>query len=201
MTSGRGMGLAIVSEKIKDLAGSMKINSKPNIGTKIILNVPFTRAILKAQLITIGGDLFAIPLENIKQIYYFDRKLVEYVKGDEFYRIKSKLVPIIKLSSYFGLNHAGSTNKADSADAKAKIAIWCQKDDKNSAILIADGINQQMEIVVKPFRSKFSHLKGISGVTITGDGSICLILDILDMLTLKIQDTQEVLVAESVQES
>ncbi|MDD1779301.1 MAG: chemotaxis protein CheW [Candidatus Helarchaeota archaeon] len=198
MTSGRGMGLAIVVDKIIELSGALMIDSKPGLGMKTTLTVPFTRAILRAQLIKVAGDLFAIPLENINQIYFFDNKLIEYVKGVEFYRIESKLVPIIRLDKQFDLNSPVSEEKV--LNNESKIALWCKKDEEKSAVLIADNVIQQLEIVVKPFRSKYSRLKGISGVTITGDGAICLIIDILELLSGQNRNVQENLISESIQD-
>ena len=180
MTSGRGMGLAIVAEKIKELGGQIRFESTKNVGTKFVLNVPFTRAILKAQLVEISGDLFAIPIENLKQIYFFDNKLIEYVKGREFYRINSKLIPVTYLNKYFDLKKANIDD--EDITRGSKIALLCGNGDANSLILVVEQIQQQMEIVIKPFRSKYSNLKGISGVSITGDGAICLLLDITEIM-------------------
>ncbi len=188
LVSGRGMGLAIVSEKIKELGGTLEIYSERNIGTTFRLTVPFTRAILKAQLLKIGGDLFAIPIEYIKQIYFFNRELVEYVKGEEYYRIDQKLIPIVRLDEY--LNYI-IKDKDGSGNSKTSIAIWCQRDDKSSALFIVNEILQQMELVIKPFRSRFSEFQEILGVSITGDGSICLIIDILNMISSLTRGTSD----------
>lgn len=196
LTSGRGMGLAIFQNKIRELSGSFKIESKPNKGTKITLNVPFTRAILKAQLIEVADDLFAIPLSNIKQIFQFNLKSIEYVKGKEFYQIHSKLIPVIRLNELFNIKTMDENTS--NADTGSKVAIWAIRDGNNSAMLIADNVRQQMEIVVKPFRSLYSTVKGISGVTITGDGSICLVLDILELIESKVNDANESIFAESI---
>ncbi|MGV9172014.1 MAG: ATP-binding protein, partial [Promethearchaeia archaeon] len=96
LISGRGMGLAIVAEKIKELGGELDLLTEKGEGTTFRLTVPFSRAILKAQLFKIAGDLYAIPIENINQIYFFKRESVEYVKGEEYYRIEEDLIPIIK---------------------------------------------------------------------------------------------------------
>ncbi|KKK62321.1 hypothetical protein LCGC14_3005500, partial [marine sediment metagenome] len=100
MISGRGMGLAIVAEKIKELGGEFSIQSQKDIGTKFTLVVPFTRAILRAQLFKVSEDLFAIPTENIKRIYFFDQNNVEFIEGEQFYRLNSKNIPIVYLDEY-----------------------------------------------------------------------------------------------------
>ncbi|MFX0006831.1 MAG: chemotaxis protein CheA [Candidatus Hermodarchaeota archaeon] len=175
--SGRGMGLAIVAEKIKELGGDFDIQSKLGVGTKFTLMVPFTRAILRSQLIQIGDDLFAIPTENIKQIYFFNPNQVEYVDGQQLYRIDSKLLPIIYLDEYLSMVENSIEN------SHKRIAIWCQKDEDSSAVFIADKQLQQLDVVVKPFKSNYSDARDILGSTITGDGSICLIIDVLSIIS------------------
>ncbi|MBD3228613.1 MAG: hypothetical protein GF329_10545 [Candidatus Lokiarchaeota archaeon] len=195
MISGRGMGLAIVSEKIKELGGEMSLESRKDRGTIFTLSVPFSRAILKAQLMKIAGDLYAIPIENITQIYFFKKELIEYIKGEEYYRLNSRLIPIIRLRKYLDIQalrletgeqdteNGIKDQRQDIKNNKDKIAILCNKGQKNAAIFIVDEILHQMDIVIKPFRSKFSSFQEILGVSITGDGSICLIIDVLNIIT------------------
>ncbi len=183
LISGRGMGLAIVAQKIEELGGSLSLYSEKDVGTTFTLVVPFTRAILKAQLMKVGNDLFAIPIENIKQIYFFDRSLIEYVKGVEYYRLNAKLIPIIWLNKY--LEFLVQSSDQTEANSSAKIAILCEKDEENSALFVVDEILQQMEIVMKPFRTRFSRFQEILGTSITGDGTICLILDVLNIISSK----------------
>ncbi|MFW9939965.1 MAG: ATP-binding protein [Candidatus Thorarchaeota archaeon] len=175
--SGRGMGLAIVAEKIKELGGDFLIESQKEAGTKFTLVVPFTRAILRAQLIQVSNDLFAIPTENIKQIYFFNQNKVEYVEGKQYYKIDSNLIPVIYLDQHLRMVDLTDTN------SHKQIAIWCQKDEENSAILVADKQLQQLDVVVKPFTSSYSDSRDILGSTITGEGSICLILDALNIIS------------------
>jgi len=180
--SGRGMGLAIVAEKIKELGGDFIIQSQKDVGTIFTINVPFTRAILRAQLIQIADELFAIPTENIKQIYFFNLNQVEYADGQQFYKIGSKLFPIVHLNEHLNMVDKATTN------SHKKIAIWCQKDEKSSAVLIADKQLQQLDVVVKPFKSNYSDSRDILGSTITGDGSICLIIDVLSIISSQLNE-------------
>ena len=177
--SGRGMGMAIVAERIKELGGDFSIYSEKDIGTKFTLIVPFTRAILRAQLIQIADDLFAIPTENIKQIYFFNPNLVEYIDGEQYYKIGTKKIPIIYLEEHLEMVEKSTTN------SHKRIAVWCQRDEDNSAVFIGDKQLQQLDIVVKPFKSNYSDSRDILGSTITGDGAICLIIDVLSIISSK----------------
>lgn len=175
--SGRGMGLAIVAEKIKELGGDFFIESQKDMGTKFTMVVPFTKAILRAQLIQVSKDLFAIPTENIKQIYFFNQNKVEYVEGKQYYKVEAKLIPVIYLDQHLRMVDLIDTN------SYKRIAVWCQKDEDNSAIFVADKQLQQLDVVVKPFTSSYSDSRDILGSTITGEGSICLILDVLNIIS------------------
>lgn len=184
--SGRGMGLAIVDEKVEDLGGSVEVRTKEGKGTEFILDVPFTRAILKAQLFKVGGDLFAIPIENINQIYFFNRENIDYVKGIKHYQVESDLVPAIHLDEYLDINNSKGKNELgmeESTTLSNKVAIWCKKDENNSVVLIVDKILQQMEIVIKPFKSRFSKFRSILGVSITGEGKICMVIDVMNLIS------------------
>ncbi len=180
--SGRGMGLAIVAEKIKELGGDLNIQSQKNVGTKFTVDVPFTRAILRAQLIQIADDLFAIPTENIKQIYFYNPNQIEYIEGEQYYKINSKSLPLIHLNEHLNMVDKSTTN------SHKKIAIWCQKDEENSAVFIADKQLQQLDVVVKPFKSNYSDSRDILGSTITGEGVICLIIDVLSIISSKLNE-------------
>ncbi|MFX1427029.1 MAG: chemotaxis protein CheW, partial [Promethearchaeota archaeon] len=169
-------------EKIKELGGDFLIESQENIGTKFTVVVPFTRAILRAQLIQVSQDLFAIPTENIKQIYFFNQNKVEYVEGKQYYKIDSKLVPLVNLDQHLRMVELNDDN------SHKRVAIWCQKDEEHSAILVADKQLQQLDIVVKPFTSGYSDSRDILGSTITGEGSICLILDVLNIISTQSSD-------------
>jgi two-component system chemotaxis sensor kinase CheA len=183
LISGRGMGLAIAVEKIKDLGGSLRIRSEKDAGTTFTLIVPFSRAILKAQLLHIAGELFAIPIEYIETIFQFKQEKVEYVDNTLYYKHNSKLIPAIQLEQYFQFTDA--TNEDLRLHSKSKVAILCKKDDMNSAIFIVDDLMQQTDIVVKPFKSNYSDSRDILGSTILDDGSVCLILDVLTIITSK----------------
>lgn len=186
MLSGRGMGLAIVDERLKKLGGSFQILTEKGVGTKFTVVVPFSRAIIKAQLLKVAGDLFAIPTENIKQIYFYSPESVEYVDEVKFYKINSSLLPIVRLDKLLKLTSNGKVKK----NSHTKLAILCQKDEDSSAILIADELLEQFDAVVKPFQSEFSITNHISGSTILSDGSICLILDVFNIINSKLNELQ-----------
>ena len=105
--------------------------------------------------------------------------MVEYIEGEQYYKIGSKKIPIIYLKEHLDMVEKSTTN------SHKRIAVWCQRDEDNSAVFIADKQLQQLDIVVKPFKSSFSDSRDILGSTITGEGSICLIIDVLSIISSK----------------
>ena len=179
--SGRGMGLAIVTDKLKQLNGTLQIYSEKDVGTKFTLTVPFTRAILKAQLIKVANELFAIPIENIVKIYSFNQESVEHADGMEYYNLDSNLIPVIHLNQY--LKFYTQDHSHSDSNSNSKIGILCKKDYANSAMFVVDNLESQLDVVVKPFKSNFSDSRDILGSTVLGDGSICLLLDVLTIIS------------------
>jgi two-component system chemotaxis sensor kinase CheA len=186
--SGRGLGLAIVADKLKELGGLLNIYSEKDKGTKFSLIVPFTRAIFKAQLVKVANDLFAIPIENIEQIYFFNQGLVEIQNGNEFYKSNNQLIPIFRLDQI--LNIRIHENEDSGNNSHSKIAILCKNEMENYAIFVVDDISQQLDIVVKPFKSNYSDSRDILGSTILGDGTICLVIDVLRILSSRLDIIQ-----------
>ena len=184
--SGRGMGLAIVDEKIKKLGGSFQIFTEKNIGTKFTIIVPFTRAIIKTQLLKVAGDIFAIPTENIKQIYIYRPDSVELVDGIKYYKANSNVYPIIRLDKLLNLNNHGKENIYK--NSQTKLAVLCKRDEDTLSILVAEELLEQIDAVVKPFKSDFSISNYITGSTILSDGSICLILDVFNIINSKLNE-------------
>ncbi|MFX1311414.1 MAG: chemotaxis protein CheW, partial [Promethearchaeota archaeon] len=79
---------------------------------------------------------------------------------------------------------------ANTINSHKKIAVLCQKDFNSSAVLVADKQLQQLDLVVKPFKSNYSDSRSILGSAITGDGSICLILDVLNIISSKMLESE-----------
>ncbi|TFG07902.1 MAG: chemotaxis protein CheA [Promethearchaeota archaeon] len=186
--SGRGMGMAIVAEKLKELGGKLEIYTEKDKGSKFVVIVPFTKAIMKAQLMKIADDLFAIPTENIEQIYFFDHSAKEYINNELFYRINSHLVPVVELDKR--LNLIKENDNKLGGNSTRKIAILCKNEDKNASLFIVDEVLQQMDIIVKPFSSSYSESQDLMGSTVLGDGSICLVIDAIKIISSNQNENQ-----------
>ncbi|MCM8801407.1 MAG: chemotaxis protein CheA [Candidatus Omnitrophica bacterium] len=176
--SGRGVGLDVVKSKIDSLGGRLDFESQPNKGTKFILALPLTLAIIKAMLVKVRDEIFAIPLMNIRETIKLDREQIKFLQNFEVIRVRDEIIPLIRLDKEFGLlSHEEEFTKSTNGKISVVIVEYGQK----SLGLTVNQILGEQDIVVKPLTSFIKKTKGIAGATVLGDGKVALILDIMSL--------------------
>ncbi|SDK46123.1 chemotaxis protein CheA [Natronincola ferrireducens] len=167
--SGRGVGLDVVKTKIEALGGVVEVNSNLGKGSKFVIRLPLTLAIIQALLVITGDEKYAIPLNNIKEITTIDVKNIRKVQDNEVILFRNSTLPILRLSNLL--------NIPNSQEDKEEITVVIvRKGDKIVGIVVDELIGQQ-EIVIKSLGKFLSNIKGIAGATILGNGSVALIID------------------------
>lgn len=167
--SGRGVGLDVVKSKIEAINGSIEMDSEVNKGTRFIIRIPLTLAIIQALLVKLGDETYAIPLSSITEITSITKNDVRNIQGQEIFLYRGKTIPIVKLNELMEIE---STNILDE-----HVIVVVRKGEKQAGLLVDELIGQQ-EIVIKPLGKYLSNIKYLSGATILGNGSISLILDV-----------------------
>ncbi|MBU5437685.1 chemotaxis protein CheA [Tissierella sp. MSJ-40] len=171
--SGRGVGLDVVKSKIESINGTIEVESEPYKGTKFIIRIPLTLAIIQALLVKLDEEIFAIPLSSINEITNVDSSNIRDIQGQEIVLYRGKTLPIIRLNEILG------TKPRD--DNEELIVVIVRKGDKQAG-LIVDNLLGQQEIVIKSLGKYLSGVKYLSGATILGNGNISLILDINSLI-------------------
>ena len=178
--SGRGVGMDVVKKNIEKVGGSISISSTKNVGTTFTIKIPLTLAIVDGMNVSVGDTTFTLPITSIKQSFKItDPKQVLYdTDGSEMILLRGDCYPIIRLHEHFAI----PTEKTDFMDG-----IMIQVESGNSiACLFADELLGEYQVVVKPFPAFFNKYsikeQGLSGCSILGDGSICLILDVSNLM-------------------
>jgi len=172
--SGRGVGMDVVNNEIKQLGGVLLIDSSRGKGTSFRINLPFTLAINQALLVQTGDELFAVPLTSIEGI-------VRIASGELATRYDEKN-PVIEYAAYdYDLKHlntllGGSQPTFDSPEIKYPVLLV--HSGGHRLALQVEGLLGSREIVVKSVGPQISKVRGISGATILGDGRVVLILDV-----------------------
>lgn len=173
--SGRGVGMDVVIKDIQAIGGRLDIDSQLGYGSEMTLVIPLTLAIINGIVVQVGVSSFVLETSSVKEFLRFSKDaLVEEPSGDEFIVIRGECFPFIRLNQRFRL----SDSKEDNDDG---IIVVLEHEGKQICVLI-DKLLQEQEIVVKPIPSYIKKVKGLSGCTQLGDGSIALIIDIAGLI-------------------
>lgn len=173
--SGRGVGMDVVKTKINQLNGSIQINSKIGEGTRITIKVPLTLAIMPTLMIMLESQTFALPLVSVNEIFHMDLTKRNVVDGQECIGIRDKAVPIFHLKHW--LIKSQNNYIIPKEGHVVIVSVGTQR-----VGFVVDQLVGQEEVVIKPLGTLLQGTPGMAGATITGDGTIALILDVPSML-------------------
>ncbi|MCY3413642.1 MAG: chemotaxis protein CheA [Candidatus Heimdallarchaeota archaeon] len=183
--AGRGVGMPIVKETIEEINGNIQIRTKKGMGTKFIIRIPQTLAIIDALIVTIGNQLFAIPLLNVEKIFSIRDPSIEMRENSQYLNWEGYNVRIVNLTDVLkreGLTGDPVVEEEDSRALKLKrrsrekIILW-ERAGRRVALKVTN-ILEQREIVTKQLDEVYSvRAEGFLGATILGYDEVALILD------------------------
>ncbi len=169
--SGRGVGMDVVKTRITQLNGAVEIDSTLGKGSRLSIKLPLTLAIMPTLMVELGGQVFALPLANVNEIFDMESANRSTVDGKEVVIIREKAVPLVRLRRWLVNGHATTPESFDNGFVVVSTIgnqhIGC----------VVDQLVGQEEVVIKPLGAMLQGTKGVSGATITGNGGIALILD------------------------
>lgn len=172
--SGRGVGLDVVTNKIQSLNGTVELQSKPGAGSRFIIKLPLTLAIIQALLIQLGRrEVYALPLENIEEIIKVTQDALKSLQRAEYLLFRGQVIPVIRLGTLFSTPDAGGEQE--------ELDVVVVKSGGRRLGLVVDQLLGQQEIVIKSLDSLLADVRGFAGATILGDGKVALILDVLSL--------------------
>jgi two-component system chemotaxis sensor kinase CheA len=172
--SGRGVGMDVVKTKISQLNGSINIYSTKGQGSKIVIKVPLTLAIMPTLMVMLGNQAFAFPLVNVNEIFHLDLSNTNVVDGQEVVIVRDKALPLFYLKRWLVRSAAHEEQREGHV---VILTVGTQR-----IGFVVDQLVGQEEVVIKPLGKMLQGTPGMSGATITGDGRIALILDVPSML-------------------
>ncbi|AZF01149.1 Signal transduction histidine kinase CheA [Pseudomonas orientalis] len=172
--SGRGVGMDVVKTKISQLNGSINIYSTKGQGSKIVIKVPLTLAIMPTLMVMLGNQAFAFPLVNVNEIFHLDLSRTNVVDGQEVVIVRDKALPLFYLKRWLV---ASAKHEEQREGHVVILSVGTQR-----IGFVVDQLVGQEEVVIKPLGKMLQGTPGMSGATITGDGRIALILDVPSML-------------------
>lgn len=172
--SGRGVGMDVVKTRIAQMNGTVEIDSHLGRGSKIIIKLPLTLAILPTLMVVLGDQPFALPLASVVEIFNLDLSRTNTVDGQLTIRVRNRALPLFYLRKWlvqsqaatqsYGKEHPGHVVVVNVSGVQVGLVVDC--------------LVGQEEVVIKPLGALLQGLDGMAGATITGDGKIALILDV-----------------------
>jgi two-component system chemotaxis sensor kinase CheA len=169
--SGRGVGLDVVLKSIERLNGLVQVETVPGVGSKFIIELPLTLAIISALMVEVSGRVYAVPLGSVVESVKFTPADVQTISGHETLRMRDEIVPLLRLATLFDL---------EPAPPGRQYAVVLGRGDRRLG-LVVDRLQGQQEVVIKALDVNVAGAVAgmpMAGATIMGDGSVVLILDV-----------------------
>ena len=174
--SGRGVGMDVVKTKITQLNGTLNIDSVQGSGSKIMIKVPLTLAIMPTLMVMLEDQAFAFPLVSVNEIFHLDLTKTNVVDGQEVVVVRDKAIPLFHLKHWL----VDDIKEKESSEKEGHVVVVSVGTKRVG--FVVDQLIGQEEVVIKPLGKMLQGTPGMAGATITGDGRIALILDVPSML-------------------
>jgi two-component system chemotaxis sensor kinase CheA len=167
--SGRGVGMDVVRRNIQALGGEVQLESNAGAGTRVLIRLPLTLAILDGMTVSVAGETLILPLAYVLEALQPQADDIRTMAGEgRVLRVRGEYLPILSLSEHYG--YSGRTN----ADP---LVVVVEGDGQKIALEVDELVGQQ-QVVVKNIENNYRRIAGVSGATILGDGRVALIVDI-----------------------
>ncbi len=170
--SGRGVGMDVVHSEVKQLGGTITVDTRRGQGTTFIIRLPLTLSIAQALMLRAGEQMFAIPISavvNILEVPLEDLKSI-HVGTKPLLNWQDQVYPFMNLAVRLGINPQPASNR--------KVPVLLARSGGRQVAIQVDGLAGTREIVIKPLGAQLAGIEGLAGATILGDGSVVLILDV-----------------------
>lgn len=166
--AGRGVGMAVVQSAVRELGGTITLDTVAGEGTRFLIELPLTLAIADAIVATVGGQTFAVPQASVREVIDVSESLVRALENNEIIPYRGGVLPLLRLSRLFGLP----------AQPGRTLHTFVVGAGNGSVGVAVDRILTQREIVVRSMTDPLIKSEGITGATDLGDGRVVLILDL-----------------------
>ncbi|MCI4663439.1 MAG: chemotaxis protein CheA [Neomegalonema sp.] len=174
--SGRGVGMDVVKKKVQALGGRVVVSSVPGKGTKFVITLPLTLAVLDGMTVGVGNERFILPLSSVVEAVKLDESNIDILPGEvRVMRYRGEWLPMICLELALNMETARSA---------ADLVVVVETETDGRVAIIVDELLGQRQVVLKSLEANFRRVDGVSGATILGDGRVALILDIPSLQAL-----------------
>ena len=173
--SGRGVGMDVVRRNVKELGGKIEIASELGKGSRFIITLPLTLAIVDGQSVSVGTETYIVPLTSIIESLQLQSQNVSRLSGSgEVFSFRGDYLPIVRLHEVFGVKPRASA-------LHEGLIVVAEGDGRRIGLFVDELLGQQ-QVVIKSMETNYGPIDGVAGATILGDGSVALILDLTGLI-------------------
>jgi two-component system chemotaxis sensor kinase CheA len=180
--SGRGVGLDVVRRSIEKLNGTVTVTSEKGKGTKFIIKLPLTLAIIQGLLVRVGSEIYSIPITSVIESLRIKPEEIRRIDNYEVFNIRNDVVSLLRLNRLFGIK------SEENSDYHFIVIVGTAE--KKMGFMV-DSLIGEEDVVIKPLRDQYTNSPGIAGASILGDGSVSLIIDVSQLLELGLRKELE----------
>lgn len=177
--SGRGVGMDVVRNNIEKIGGIIEFQSTEGVGSRFVIKIPLTLAIVSALIVECAGERFAMPQNSVIELVRISRtsaKGLEEINGRPVYRLRDRLLPLVSLAEILDLPRSERVSEEVNGGGESTYVVVSRVGTFVFGIIV-DKVFDTEEIVVKPVSRMIRHIPSFSGTTILGDGRVIMILD------------------------
>lgn len=169
--SGRGVGMDVVKKNVQSMGGMVQIESEAGVGSRFIIRLPLTLAIIEGMVVQVGKEVYILPITSIVESLRPKADEIKTVMGKgELVNMRGEYLPVIRLYELLGIH-------SDVTDLTKGVLTVIESEGGRVAVLVDELLGQQ-QVVIKSVESNFRKVRGIAGATILGDGNVAFILDV-----------------------
>jgi two-component system chemotaxis sensor kinase CheA len=177
-TSGRGVGMDVVKRNIEKINGSLIVDTRQDVGTRMRIKIPLTLAIIPALMIRCGGSHITVPLSAVQETFRLDQGEIFTVDGSEMMHLHDEPLSLVRLTDLLNMPALAT----DKSDGRFFVVVVNAANGRTG--FIVDQLLGRQEVVIKPLEDYLQENSGFSGATILGDGSISLILNVDELVIM-----------------
>ncbi len=173
--SGRGVGMDVVRRNVKELGGKIELRTERGKGSRFVITLPLTLAIVDGQSVAVGSETYIVPLISIVESMQLKTSNVSRLSGrGEVFSFRGDYLPIIRLHDLYGV-------EPRTRNLHEGLVVVAEGEGRRVGLFVDDLLGQQ-QVVIKSLEANYGHVEGVSGATILGDGSVALILDVPEII-------------------
>ena len=181
--SGRGVGLDVVRKNLIKLNGTIDIETKEKAGTRFIITLPLTLMILKALIVQVADDIFALPINSVSESLMITKSDIQTVERREVIQLRERTLPILRLEDAFDM-------KSKDVNPDSMYVVVVGSGNRKIGFVV-DALLGQQEIVIKSLGKILSGIQGVAGATELGNRKTVLVLDVAALIEESVQEYKE----------